>query len=78
MEFNDILQAPTDHGTVPESATNRSISRILVGDDGRSTYHGQTSAFYELQDVRQPTTRKRLPQEWVKKALFAEAAMQSQ
>lgn len=55
---------------------DRTISRVLVADDGRSSYHGQTSAFFELQENNNAVASQRLPSSWVQKALLAEAAIQ--
>lgn len=59
----------------------RSISTIVFSPNGVSSYHGRTSALFEenINEQRAATNKSpRMPLEWVKKSLVAEAAQQRQ
>ena len=74
---SETIDAPLNANEQGATLHDRSISRIFVADDGRSSYHGQTSALFEIQESSGKATSKRLPSNWVRKALLAEAAIQS-
>ncbi|CAI6339941.1 unnamed protein product [Periconia digitata] len=61
-------------------ATPQSVSRIVVGANGSSSYHGRTSTLFDetAHDRAAVEARAQMPEEWIEKGLVAEAARQRQ
>lgn len=65
----------------PEARRQRSaVSRIFISANGDSSYHGVTSTLFDDASTDRPAVQvsvdPKMPVEWVKKGLMAEAARQ--
>ncbi len=65
------------HPNTSQTASNPTVSRIIISDSGTSSYHGRTSALFEenVHD-RRKARADAVPTEWVEKGLVAEASLQ--
>ncbi|KAH7234230.1 fungal-specific transcription factor domain-containing protein [Fusarium solani] len=70
-----------DDGPWDAAASTSRVARVLVLANGKSSYHGRTSALFEdnVQDrLVGQDARPRMPDQWVERGLMAEAARQRQ
>lgn len=68
-----------DDGPWDAAASTSRVARVLVLANGKSSYHGRTSALFEdnVQDrLVGQDARPRMPDQWVERGLMAEAARQ--
>lgn len=74
MPDNGVLGAKQDAGQ------HACVSRVIVLDNGVSSYHGRTSTLFEDNTTEKPGPsdrgRPRMPDGWVERELVAEAVRQ--